>query len=65
MPYKTADHKSITFNGSTLNEVSDELAILAEETIEYVYGSVIRKMDDKDNVTGRYDVKVTVQLVRK
>ena len=65
MLFKTASDKSIEFNGTTLEEVSDELAILAEETIEYVYGSVIRKMDDKGNVTGRYDVKVTVQLVGK
>jgi hypothetical protein len=65
MPFKTADHKSIQFNGDTLDEVSDELAILAEETIEYVYGSVIRKMDDKGNVTKRYDVKVIVKLEEK
>jgi len=63
--FKTADHKSIIFNGTTLAEVADELVILAEETIEYVYGSVIRKLDDKGNVTKRYDVKVIVKLEEK
>ena len=65
MHYRTADHKNIQFNGSTLDEVSDELAILADEAIEHVYGSVIRKVNVQGEVQQRYDVKVTVQLVRK
>jgi len=65
MPFKTADHKSIQFNGNTLDEVSDELAILAEETIEYVYGSVIRRVNVQGEVQKRYDIKVIVKLEEK
>ena len=62
MPFKTASDKSIEFNGATLEEVSDELAILAEETIEYVYGSVIRRVNVQGEVQKRYDIKVIVKL---
>jgi len=63
--YRTAPHKSVVFNGTTKEEVADELAILADETIEYVYGSVIQKVNERGEVVKRYDVRVIVKLEEK
>ena len=64
--FLAAPGKTLQFIGTTLDEVKKDIQALAEESVEYVYGSVIRKFNGNEMIaSSRYDVKITVQLVRK
>lgn len=63
--FQAAPGKVIQFVGDSKAEVEEEIQGLAEESVEYVYGSVIRRLDAKGDVVQRYDVEVFVKLVPK
>lgn len=63
--FQAAPSKVIQFVGDTKAEVAKEIQQLAEESVEYVYGSVIRQLDAKGNVVKRYDVHVAIVLEPK
>ena len=63
--YTTARPRAIELNESTLRDVEAQMQTLAEESVEYVYGPVIQKVDEKGNVVARYEVEIFVKLVRR
>lgn len=63
--FQAAPHKSIQFVGDTPVEVAKEIVVVAEEAVDNVYGSVVRRLNEKGEVLRRYDIHITVRLEPK